>query len=178
MEDYFPNLPTSNIREHLVSLTASKFEWVPVGIIYGKKNSKCRLGVWCSCQLHKNLSTDYVGRYGLSSIDEMPPAISVNSIHHYTLNKSSASYGPPAQNTWHVLPHSHSSGRQRTRPSVKCRQTRGSYMYFSRSSNGTVKGRAGTGAFLGAFAKLRKVAVMSVYPSACNNSARNGRTFH
>jgi len=26
MEEYFPNLPTSNIREPLVSLTASQFE--------------------------------------------------------------------------------------------------------------------------------------------------------
>jgi hypothetical protein len=45
MEEYFPNLPTSDIREPLVSLTASKLEQAPVGIVYGKKNSRWHLGV-------------------------------------------------------------------------------------------------------------------------------------
>jgi len=105
-----------------------------------------------------------------------------STIIHYT-DKSSASDGPPAQNTWHVPPHSHSTVTRRTRPSVKYWQTSGSYTYFSCSSNGTVTVCVNTGAFLGVFAKLRKVttSVMSVrpsvYSSACN-SARNGRTFH
>jgi hypothetical protein len=45
MEEYFLNLPTSNVREPLVSLTVPRFEQALVGIIYGKKNNSWRLAV-------------------------------------------------------------------------------------------------------------------------------------
>jgi hypothetical protein len=150
MKEYFPNLPTSNVRESLVSLTVPRFEQAPVGIIYGKKNSSWRLAVWCSYQLHKKTVSGLWWQVWSSSMDKLPPAISmfastVSTTIHLTV-KSSAFDGPPAQNTWHVLPHSHSSGTRRTRPSVKYWQTSGSYTYFSCSSNGIVTVRASTGA--------------------------------
>jgi len=101
-------------------------------------------------------------------MDKLPPAISmfvstVSTTIHLTV-KSSAFDGPPAQNTWHVLPHSHSSehgvlvrrsstGRQvaATRTSVAVQTVSSQYVRV-------------LAPFLGALAKLRKVTI-SVMPA-------------